>query len=205
MRKTVLFLLLMLAPSQMIGAVVTSGFAEWSYSGDRDSGFDMTIEGPRLRVQGGIDTSGSRWPGATECNPCEPGKLVNATAYVSGHNLFGVFGAFGFEAADKILVSGPGQFEGTFDFSGLLCTAAVNPEDPFCAKFEPLTGRGKILLEVFQWPDDGPLQIGKARYTFVIPEPSTYLLVAPCLTILAGWYFTPEPDAHSQFRANERR
>jgi len=149
--------------------------------------FDMTMVGPRLSAQGAIDTGGSRWPGNV-CGPCEPGTLLDASAFVSGHNLFGVTGSFSFAAPDKILVSGPGQFHGTFDFFGFMCTAAVNPEDPYCGTFEPLTGRGNVLLEVFQWTDDGPLQIGKARYTFVIPEPSTYLLVAPCLAILAGGY-----------------
>jgi hypothetical protein len=186
MWKMLLFPLFVLAPSEVSAAVVTSGFAEWIFP--HHGVFDITTEGPHFHAQGGINIPGSRSP-VVACNPCEPGTLVDASAAVSGFDIRGgVLGAFQFDSADKILLSGPGQFQGTFDFSGFLCTVVVNPQNPFCAvKFEPLTGRGNILLEVFQHPDNS-LQVGNARYTFFIPEPSTYLLVAPCLAILAGWY-----------------
>jgi hypothetical protein len=202
MGKRVLFFLLLFAPSQMIAAVVTSGFVEWSYSGG--SVFNMEMEGPRLSAHGTIYTWDSNWPG-WRCGPCEPGTLIDATAAVSGDDLIGVIGAFRFQPADRILITGPGRFDGAFDFWGLMCmqTSATPADPPICVSYEQLTGRGNILLDVFQYPE-GSLQIERARYTFAVPEPSTYVLVPPCLVLLAGWHLSRTRTLLSRLRAGER-
>jgi hypothetical protein len=160
---------LLLATSPLIGAVVTSGLVHVS---PENTFFDLTGDGPAFHRQSTFSEAGTYWPGV-HCYFCEPGTTVDASAFSDGSGLVGLGSSFRFTAA-PVLITGPGEFAGTFVFSGSLCNVQITS---MCVDILPLTGRGSFVIGVRQDPD--ALRITHATYTFAVPEPSTLLLAAP--------------------------
>jgi hypothetical protein len=176
--------LIVLAGTPLSGAIVTSGFAEWSW----DAGvFDFRAEGPELHASGMLDTYFTPWPGQ-RCNPCPSGTEVSANAVAAGLDLWGISGGLWFTGPD-VRLTAPGTVTSPFDFSGLVCPV-WDFDSPACYGRIELTGSGNVEITTVLYPfynvDD--LRIEKARYSFVVPEPSTSLAIVPLLAMIARWH-----------------
>jgi hypothetical protein len=184
--------MVLVATNAVFAAVVTNGFYRVSSS---EGVFEMSGEGPSFRFKGWFYYASSVYP----YGPVNPG-WVDANATVAGGDLgagsaligatevrvdygseFARPGAGIFRFTGSVLVTGPGQFTGPFEFTGGICGTT---DDLTCALYLPeLTGRGTVVLNVQDIA--GYLDIRRATYIFAVPEPSTFLLIAPFAIVLA--------------------
>jgi len=78
-----------------------------------------------------------------------------------------------------IAVNGPGIYVGTFSFTGSLCggtSLVVNGQHPCVVDLPQLTGSG-IVTDVIEAFPNGQLHEVDLTFTFVAPEPSSFVLV----------------------------
>jgi hypothetical protein len=173
--KIVLFTGVLGTAPLLKGAVITSGFVQ--FANEYPSVFAFTTAGPVFTAEGQFGSSSTAWPG-NACRPCGPGQVIDASAFASGGDLAGPGSVFRF-TAPEVVAAGPGHVFTSFSFTGSFCKGAR--DDLYCYDEIPLTGRGNVAITFVENsfdPETQVLWMTDVTYTFVIPEPSSFWLVA---------------------------
>jgi hypothetical protein len=205
MNKAILVLAATVLP--LLAAPVTEGFIRVSsFPPDAAGRFHLT--GPGFDVTGRVDVGLTPWPSslgnlcADFYGRCSPSATAAGYDIIDGSGTVGgssfarvVWGyiedpggpSFFFINGPDVPIPGPGTFTGTFEFTGALCGVLPPPYGgpaPCVLNLPSLTGTGRVTMVAED--QSGFLAVTEATYTFLTPEPNTFLLCMPAALLIAA-------------------
>jgi hypothetical protein len=209
MKRIALFGLCVFLPN-LFGAVITSGFIDasppFSQSGELGT---FNLSGSDFNVTGVFDQTA--WPtgfcstgsgcavgtmmpvqGATGGDGFLDGAATIDGTAISGFSWGGIIAAresFFSVAGPQILLTGPGTYVAPFSFTGGLCgiRAPTFIGQPCLVDLPDLTGSGlaTIIVGTTLFAGQTRLAVTDATFTFIAPEPSSFVLAGTTLILLA--------------------
>jgi hypothetical protein len=201
--KTRIFLLAFIA-CQLSAATVTGGFVRVTGQGSVSGEF--TLSGENFSASGQFGGP-LIWP-TDSCAILLVGDSCSPKGYVLGNDFGNGSGTvngtthsvvrFGDLHAEKpsifdfvggsIAIPGPGMFSGPFTFQGSLCgTDEAGIQNPCLVDLPELTGSGIVTMTVHEYlvePGIIARTVSEATYTFLVPEPNTFLLAVSVFLLL---------------------
>jgi hypothetical protein len=162
--------------------------------------------GDGFHLQGSLQSGSSA--GGALCTGCLPGTVIRPNFSIIGNDISGggsgmfdnqsyastVVGSLNARwptqfdvVASSVLVTGPGVYRGTFDFSGTMCIYTEAPFGPRDCDIRILSLTGAGTYEATITEASGLLwDFVPTQYTFGVPEPASWWTSGAALLLLAS-------------------